>query len=421
MENKNPQSEPLCYAPFFHMFYKGDSRNSDIRPCCETRNTKNTKGLEFESYNDYWNSEYIVNLRQQMLDNEVPELCKNCIFVENNLGYKARDYYKSVYKKLTNGQDLKLSAETGNEFNAPIGLDYRGSNLCNLKCRMCKPVSSSEIAKEIVNNKEEYVNTFKNSDADKFWNGFSQNPNSVDNFLYKNNKETNMFIEQVPFDNLKRIKLLGGEPLLQPEVYDALKKLANTPQANQSEVVFTTNGTIYPKNFKQIISKFKRVQIMISLDGVGEDYEYVRSKSNWNKTKKNIESFLKLTTECSNVIIKVSYVLQMYNILNVHKIVNFNKWLSSRGVEALYAHVEEPWLSTTFLTDSDREKVIEKLKTIDKGAMAQIQNILNFDKNRKIKNKDNLLKTFKDYTNLQDKIRKSSLVDLNKKYRKYIK
>jgi len=411
MENQNQQSEPLCYAPFMHLFYKGDAKKSLLRPCCETRNTKNTKDLDFKDYKDYWTSDYMKNVRQQMLDGIVPEFCKSCLNIEKKLGYNARRIYKHMARRLSQEQPLKLSVETGNQFNAPLGLDIRASNLCNLQCRMCKPGSSSQIAKEMVKHQNEYID----ADPDKISDRIVKDANQ---HLYKKNKDTNNFVEQVPFANVKRMKLLGGEPLLHDESWLAIDKFSNSVNVQECELVFTTNGTIYPKDFDKIVSKFKKCIIMISLDGTEKDYEYVRSNGNWNIVKNNIEKFLHLAERFENVKIQTSFVMQMYNILNVKKIAEFDAWFRScGGIKVLYAQVEQSWLSTAFLTDKDR-KYVKKTLSSSPFVLKEIKNILSFDKNRKLRKGE--FEYFKSYTKLQDKLRNTDLNKLNKRYRKYL-
>jgi molybdenum cofactor biosynthesis enzyme MoaA len=411
MENQNQQSEPLCYAPFMHLFYKGDANISLMRPCCETRNTEKTSDITFADYKDYWTSEYMKNVRQQMLDGIVPEFCKNCLHIEKTLGYNARRIYNHMARRLSLEQPLKLSVETGNQYNAPLALDIRASNLCNLQCRMCKPGSSSQIAKEITNHQSEYLQ----ADPDKI---FDVTVKSANQYLYKKNNDTNNFVEQIPFENVKRMKLLGGEPLLHDESWLAIDKFSNSVNVEECELIFTTNGTVYPKDFDKIVSKFKLCKIMISLDGTGKDYEYVRSNGNWNVVKNNIKKFLNLSKHNKNVKIETSFVMQMYNILNVKDIAEFDAWFRSRGGNSvLYAHVEQNWLSTAFLTDKDRKHVLKSISS-SPYVTREIKNILDFDKNRKLRKGE--FEYFKNYTKLQDKLRNTNLNHLNKRYGKYL-
>ena len=61
--------------------------------------------------------------------------------------------------------------------------------------------------------------------------------------------------------------------------------------AKDIELIFTTNGTIY-KNI-DVLKKFKKVTINISVDGICEQFEYLRYPAKWSKVYKNIQKFFK--------------------------------------------------------------------------------------------------------------------------------
>ena len=82
----------------------------------------------------------------------------------------------------------------------------------------------------------------------------------------------------------------------------------------------------------------------------------------------------------------------------------------------LYAHVEQSWLSTAFLTDRDRKHVLKSI-SFKSYVTKEIKNILDFDKNRKLRKGE--YEYFKSYTKLQDKLRITDLRNLNKRYLKY--
>ena len=83
----------------------------------------------------------------------------------------------------------------------------------------------------------------------------------------------------------------------------------------------------------------------------------------------------------------------------------------------LYAHIEQSWLSTAFLTDKDRKYVLKSLSS-NTFVAKEIKNILDFDKNRKLHKGE--FEYFKNYTKLQDKLRNTDLNELNQRYGKYL-
>ena len=111
-----------------------------------------------------------------------------------------------------------MNTESGNQWNTPLTLDYRPSNLCNLKCRMCGPGSSTEWAKEIYNNIDgEYSELNKMSDGTEVY--YFDNDTSR---LYDKNLTFDNQYKNIPLKNIRRASFLGGEPLLQNETFEIM-------------------------------------------------------------------------------------------------------------------------------------------------------------------------------------------------------
>ena len=98
-------------------------------------------------------------------------------------------------------------------------------------------------------------------------------------------------LKKLDLSNIGMIQFCGGETLLGNTYWQAAELLAElVPDAkNKLELGFQTNGTqsIDPKYY-DLIDKFKLVKLMVSIDGVGEKFEYLRWPANWNQTVDNI-------------------------------------------------------------------------------------------------------------------------------------
>ena len=125
-------SKPFCYAAWTTAIYEG---SIGISPCCEWPGHNRFKG----SIKEYADSEYLSIIKTAMQTHDKDIISKNCrecietesLGVTSTRGYIKRDVENGIY---TVGQLNKL--------------DYRPDNLCNLKCRMCGPGSSSLIEEE---------------------------------------------------------------------------------------------------------------------------------------------------------------------------------------------------------------------------------------------------------------------------------
>lgn len=413
MESQNQQRKPFCTAPFFHYYYKGDKSNTKMLPCCESR----IDGKTEQTFKSYWKGDFLKEIRQSMLDGKKHDICTRCINVENKGSFSARKHYANMVDRLETliGEELVYDVEKGTQFDTPLAMDYRGSNLCNLKCRMCHPGSSSEIAKEITKNEDAYK-------------PFSLG--NAKNKLYKDNKEPNAFIETLPLDNIRRMKILGGEPLMQEDVYIALEKVKNLPHAKDVTISFTTNATNFPERFTNLIGQFNKFLLRVSLDGVDDVYEYVRSNGNWKKVLENCNKIGTFGFTEHQICLGFSFVIQFYNIFRIKDILTFvAEWEERKqsiwNMYPFFSTIEQDHLSTMLLTNEDREYVNSLVDEFDKEYPNKeytqtVRNIINkFDMDRKT-SKDEALKLMQDYTRTQDKIRKTDLKLLHERYGKYL-
>ena len=83
MENPNPLVRVVLRFPFMHLFYKGDANTFLLRSCCETPQ-KIQRILILKITKITGPSDYMKNVRQQMLDGIVPEFCKSCLNIEKS-------------------------------------------------------------------------------------------------------------------------------------------------------------------------------------------------------------------------------------------------------------------------------------------------------------------------------------------------
>ena len=241
----------LCYAPFLHKMIANDG----FALVCCSYNWRNGK-----DYSD-WNGEAFQELRRHMLEEkELPARCVEC--VTNKEPYK--NTFDNLYKKLGEPQ---LDIVTGTAIDTPVSYDLRMNNLCNLSCRMCGPASSTQIAKEAIKYPEAWGDI---PIEDKY-----------------NNFDPIEIIENA--GAIYDLRLLGGEPTLQPESKDLLQELVDIGNTD-IRLFITTNGTNVNKNFYGLVEKFKDCHIVISIDSWGEQHDYIRGPaSDFATIHKNVQ------------------------------------------------------------------------------------------------------------------------------------
>ena len=186
-------NKSFCVFPWLNV---SADPEGNITPCCISRDTiKKPDGtrynLGYDKIEDFYNSPDYVEIRRKMLAGETVPGCVQCQQLES--------YGKESKRIITNRRFSDRLEQTEVIVKPNIEyFDLRFGNLCNLKCRSCMPLNSSQLDKQVLEHPE----------LKKFYDISGYNINDW--------YETAIFDNKV-FSNLENIRLLyitGGEPTL---------------------------------------------------------------------------------------------------------------------------------------------------------------------------------------------------------------
>jgi MoaA/NifB/PqqE/SkfB family radical SAM enzyme len=286
--------------------------NGGIGPCCLIRNMAN---IQQTTVKDFWQSKQMSIMRDTMLNTSktLPE-CHQCYSHEESTGSSMRtqtllDYKffnEKLYQKL-----LKHFNYDQTEF--PSRLEIHVGNICNLKCLTCRPADSSAFLTE---DKILKISNHNQSDY------------QIDNDVLE---QTLSVLNQ---QKIEMIDLRGGESMLSPVIKKILNQLPDTFYEN-TILRIQTNGTILDQIWKNILCKFKRVEIMLSIDAHGAHNEYVRFPSTWTDIEQNVDYFQQLT----NIKLYVNCTISNINFLIIDKLVS---WCREKNLYFHYSVLTEP-------------------------------------------------------------------------------
>ena len=343
-------TKPWCVIPFVHM-YASDPIWDD-KVCCVASNKLKTWADNPENWlEEKWTSEYMVDLRKRMFDEdaELPE-CSECIAMERNNGLSDRMQHEQYYKD----EDIEYNIETGNQYGAPIDFDLRPGNMCNLQCRMCGPASSSQLNKEIKSNKTLFKQLGHKYDV-------------VDGSNWSSEKNLSYIEKSLP--NTKKIKFLGGEPTIMPDVNRLLENMnQNKIYDTLGTLHFTTNGTNLNRKFYDKIKNYKTVDVNLSIDGIDKVVEYIRYPLNFKKFKENYESVRTL----DNVSVVLNCTVQS---LNIHHMLDYTKWALETNDDFNFVLVSHPQeYSMSALPKSYRDKYCDMVLLNEIAKNQKVQN-----------------------------------------------
>lgn len=359
------ENKTFCAMPFVSIMLNTDSF---MRFCCIAqgpgailRNEKNEKyQVGSQNISEAWNSESMKDVRRAMIMGETVEACKHC-YMQEEVGKKSFRHMMTEEWKNRLGESfneiIKEAVQNNYELDLPpVYLDLRLGNLCNLKCRMCNPFNSSQIAKEhfkLFDTDENYKSVWSKE--------FGNNPTHLKDDLvqFESNFLWDEIISLIP--SLKKVYMTGGEPTLIENNYRFMEECVKQGYAEDIELFFNINCTNVTNKFLNLLSKFKNVGINTSLDGYEKVNDYIRFPSKWEKVSDNFERLCRLP----NLKLNITPVIQTYNVLDCHNMLWYAEKLSEQyskdiGVDFLInSHPHH--LDVTILPDDIRKQAANNL------------------------------------------------------------
>ena len=96
------------------------------------------------------------------------------------------------------------------------------------------------------------------------------------------------------------------------------------PYGHQIEIKYATNGTTLGikggRNIHDYWPHFRSVAVNVSLDGIGNVYEYIRGNSDWNQVVENIKE-IQTISNVSRIVGAVA--VQVSNIMTIDQMIKY--------------------------------------------------------------------------------------------------
>jgi MoaA/NifB/PqqE/SkfB family radical SAM enzyme len=155
---------------------------------------------------------------------------------------------------------------------------------------------------------------------------------------------------------LRRLFVTGGEPLLERRFSQMVDYLVDSRAAGNILLEIVTNATRVDSALFQKMSRFKRLEISLSLDATGAVFDYMRYPGRWSTVERNVRLMRQLVPDA--VIIAVP-VIQIYNVLDLADICRF---CVDVGIELNANFIQTPQrLTTEILPRPVLQRAAEKL------------------------------------------------------------
>lgn len=344
----------FCVLPWIHRFI---NLGGEIQLCCNSEEYEQshirgdsgnlinvTDGFTDKQIGD---TRHMREIRKSMLQGTWPAVCKRCMTVEQCGG---------TSRRVSENQHFKhhipwILENTDEQGHAPVNIrsrDYRLGNLCNLRCRMCHPRASkllleewNQVSRRRLRLKGESVRQLEQMgwfQNEKLWDEFADN-----------------------IHDLEHLHFAGGEPLITPEVIQALEICVEKGAAKQIELTFNTNITKIPRKHRDLWPQFKTVNLFCSIDAFGALNDYIRYPSKWATIARNLDIIDREHERLNLGLVAISATVQIYNILGLADLIEYSheRFSFIRPMPNL-VHLSMPdYFDIKFLPD-DLKKLVAK-------------------------------------------------------------
>lgn len=294
----------FCILPWIHLFV---STTGTLRPCCVSKEFTSRHKIFEEGIDGFYNSEDMKLLRSQLLAGSQPDICTVCWDKEKHGDKHSKRLGElSIWENKVDIDALIADTDVDGTIDKKImSYDLRLGNLCNLKCVMCNPNSSSKWLED-----KDILGKYENT-------GFHKN--SLNNLKWPARDDLWPHLES-NYKNIKIMQFAGGEPLLHKKHTKLLTDLVAGGYSSEIFLKYNTNITVLPDEVMELWKSFRRVDLWCSIDGYAELNDYIRYPSTW---KTITDSLAKLDSSGQNINVRINTAVSALNIEFMPELYNF--------------------------------------------------------------------------------------------------
>jgi len=232
-------------------------------------------------------SDRLQKVRASIKQGVLPEeYCKFCINAKSNGLGSEQDWHNSY------NQDFDITT-ADSQYQFPVIFDARWNNTCNSVCIYCNPTFSSKWASKM---------------------NLHQPKTDKDN----KEKIKKFFMDRG--EGLKTVSMVGGEPLLIKENDDLLDYI---PPHVKIDIISNFSSDITKSKVFEKLIKRQKVNWHISIENVGDRFEYVRQGSQWKILLDNLKLLGKEVRNPPEINDHEIQFMSLFHLLNATKLCEF--------------------------------------------------------------------------------------------------
>jgi MoaA/NifB/PqqE/SkfB family radical SAM enzyme len=323
------------------------SANNDgtTKICCMIDNVEDMS-LTGNTIQENFQKIEFVKVREDLQAGIRNPKCKLC-WQEEDAGRKS--------KRLRDNEKYIGHLNAGGEpFTGLAKFELNLGNTCNLKCRTCAPHSSSQWM-------QEYYDVYE-SKIYKNYKIFAQGMKRYHQTFDDDSKFWDELEETLP--TIKQFDFYGGEPFMSKKMWRTLQLAVDKGFAKDIEVHYATNATHWPAENIEVLQHFKHLNLNFSIDGIADQFEYLRYPAVWEEAKTNMHTAKAFGDLHHNAHISWCVTLSNMNIYYLPELLDvFFRDFAHFGVYLNLVHGPKHF-NIAYMPDDVKEKVIAKLEAI---------------------------------------------------------
>ena len=363
----------LCMAPWTHTYL---SPQTERRMCCASREP----AQNFQQYIDtdagtghyipitlaeHWNSDHMRSVRRRMRAGEILPECEVC-----NDRLLNTAVYRSYFNRLFGDryqEAMQATDADGRTTMLPVSWDYRFSNLCNFKCRMCGDMLSS--AWETEQRQHDMIDW---KDSRNAW----MQPHTREQISqFQDTQVEQEFAEAVEQHRVEEVYWVGGEPLMYEQHWRYMQRIIELGDGARLYARYNTNLSRVDYRginlYRNILNHVRDWQICASLDGTGATGEYIRTGLNYQQWLQNFQDGLAVQKHARQM--RIDFTLTLPGIMEVMAVQELARELSVDILaKVIFSFTPDIVMSPLALPRSLLEPRLKALADRSQGAMRDV-------------------------------------------------
>lgn len=357
----------FCIMPFIHI---STTTNGEFRLCCRSKKLWNIENIGVK---DIWNHSKYKTVRNNLVEGVRDTHCEACWKMEDK-GITSLRQSQNFERVEEYGHLVAHWHETWlTNWDIPI-VEFKLSNLCNLKCRMCWPKDSTPWMQDWSSVEHLYEpgeKSYVNEIIEK--NNLARKP--IMN-LFESNDQFVADIEEL-LPTIREFEFAGGEPLMDPLHYRFIEKI---PDPSKVILKYSTNLTDLEskkgRNVVELWKKFKAVRLTISIDGDADLNAYIRQGAVWENIVNNVRyvkeelgdklDYIKASTTITAL--NVEFLVETLNAITTDLDI---MWHTSRLQWPSFLHAN---VLPVEKLEAAKEKISIKVFDMEESSVAEINN-----------------------------------------------